>query len=385
MKNLYIILSLILSSFTLVTAQETCNNYWSQISPDGNYFYFHSDRSNGIYEIYRCNIDGTNTIKLSSSDDGDYYPAISPDGNKIVFQRGAYGASAEIYIMDSDGSNLTQLTSNGVHDGFPNFSPDGNTIVFEAWDGSNYPEVFKMKPDGTERIQLTNKDGAYWQSAPIYNPSGTKIYFSAGYNADNYYVMMDLDGSNWVNITEPNSFGYAESGLQFNYDGSKIVFHTSEYVGYNNGMDIVIADSDGTNWQKITSSSNGSYYYTPFFHHTNNLVYYSYLVSASSGKWNVYSMKQDGSDKTVLTDCTALSLSDFDVPLISIYPNPSSDYINIEYNENFIAEIFDINGKLISVEENTIIDISNLNPNVYYILLRNEDNKLIRKGKFIKE
>ncbi len=96
-------------------------------------------------------------------------------------------------------------------------------------------------------------------------------------------------------------------------------------------------------------------------------------------------MKQDGSDKTVLTDCTALSLNDFDVPLISIYPNPSSDYINIEYNENFIAEIFDINGKLISVEENTIIDISNLNPNVYYILLRNEDNKLIRKGKFIKE
>ncbi|MBW6460266.1 MAG: hypothetical protein K0B08_06790 [Bacteroidales bacterium] len=113
-------------------------------------------------------------------------------------------------MMNNDGTNLVQLTNNNVHDGFPNFSPDGNKIIFEAWDDSNYPEVFTMNIDGSGRTQITNVPGAYWQSAPCYNPSGTKIYFSAGFNADNHYVMMDLDGTNWVNITEPNTFGYAE-------------------------------------------------------------------------------------------------------------------------------------------------------------------------------
>ena len=384
MKFFYTTLALFLSSLTLITAQETCNNYWSQISPDGNFIYFHSDRHDGTFGIYKCNIDGSSPIILSYSSQGDYYPALSPDGTKVVFQRGKYGAAAEIFIMNSDGSNLVQLTTNGVHDGYPNFSPDGKTIVFEAWDDSNYPEVFTMKPDGTGRTQITNKSGAYWQSAPIYNPSGTKIYFSAGYNADNYYVMMDLDGSNWVNITEPNSFGYSEWGLQFNSDGSKIVFHTSEYLGYNNGMDIILADSNGSNWIKLSNTNSGTYYYTPFFHPTNNLIYYSYLVNTSS-KWNVYSMELDGSDKIVLTDCAELSLNDFDLPLISIYPNPSSDYINIEYSGIFTAEIFDLNSKLVAVEESSKIDIYDLKPGIYFVLLRNENNKLIKKGKFIKE
>ncbi len=55
---------------------------------------------------------------------------------------------------------------------------------FEAWDGSNYPEIFTMDVNGSNRKQLTNQTGAFWNSGPIYNPSGTRMYFLKGFNAD---------------------------------------------------------------------------------------------------------------------------------------------------------------------------------------------------------
>ena len=168
--------------------------------------------------------------------------------------------------MNSDGKGQTQLTSNNVHDGYPNFSPDGQTIVFEAWDTDDYPEIFTMDVAGNNRTQLTNESGAYWQSAPIYNPSGTYIYFLKGYNADNHLARMDLDGSNQVDITSVNAFGISEGNMRFSPDGQKIIFITTEYVGYNNGSDIVIADTTGNNWNKITNSTGGAYYYWPVWH-----------------------------------------------------------------------------------------------------------------------
>ena len=386
MKNLFLLLASILL-FHNTNAQNNCNNYWSVVSPDGNYIYFNSNRLGNTYNIFRCDIDGKNTVIITDSEENDYYPSLNPEGDKIVFQRGDYNNKSEIFIIDSDGKNLTQLTSNNVYDGYPNFSPDGKTIVFDAWDGSNYPEIFTMKPDGTNRIQITNFDGAYWQSAPIYNPDGTKIYFSKGYNADNYYMMMDLDGSNLVNITQPNSFGFMEWALHFNTKGDKIIFHTSNWVGYGKGTDIVIADIDGTNWKRLTNSTGGNYNYAPFFHPSNSLIYYSFNIN-SKGNWNIYTMDQEGENKTIITDCgdyTRLSLSDFKSPIIDIYPNPSSNYINININEFSDIEILSISGELIFTENSSYINISNLKKGLYIVLVRDSDDDIIGKGKFIKE
>ncbi len=77
--------------------------------------------------------------------------------------------------------------------------------------------------------------------------------------------------------------------------------------------------------------------------------------------------------------------------LAFIYPNPSKDFINVRYGahlKNVSIEIFDISGKKIFVKnlENPIskIDIQNfkIGSYVYHIL---NDNKIIEKGKIIKE
>lgn len=175
---------------------QVCNNLWPAVSPDGQYVYFSSDRHGGNFEIYRCEKNGNNLIRLTNSSDPKMYPAVSPDGSKITFQSSDYGTSAEIFIMESDGSNPVRLTDNSAYDRTPSFSPDGQKLIFSAWESEEYPEVFTMNIDGTQRTQLTNVSGAYWQYAPRYHPGGTKKYFEAGYNADNHLVMMVPDGSN---------------------------------------------------------------------------------------------------------------------------------------------------------------------------------------------
>lgn len=387
MKKL-IFFCFIFSIVSSIFAQSECNTYWSAISPDGNYIYLSSDRNGDSYEIFRVDSDGhSNAIQLTNSPGVNHtYPSISPDGSLIVFQAGDYNGAAEIFMMNSDGTNLQQLTSNSVYDGYPNFSPDGMKIVFDAWDDSPYPEVFTMNIDGTERTQLTNESGAFWQSAPIYNPSGTKIYFSAGFNADNYYVMMDLDGSNWVNITDPNDFGYSDWGLHFNASGDKIAFYTYHWTGYQNGCDLVIADEDGSNWNRITNSTDTKYYSSPFFHPTNNKIYYTFYWAGGIGKNTIHTMDLDGSNDVQVSDCFVMGIDDTpEKNKWMIYPNPAKDFMNINIENNFIVELYDITGHSVLVSNQQQTRISHLPSGVYLVVIRDENNLVSRPLKLLKE
>ena len=370
--------TLFLSLFAFATVQsQSCSNYWAQVSPDGNYLYFSSDRhGNGDYDIYRSDIDGVSNLqRLTTMSGHDFYPALSPDGSKVIFQNGGYDGSAEIYIMNSDGSNLVQLTNNSVYDGKPSFSPNGQKIVFSAWDNSQYPEIFTMNVDGTNRTQLTNVSGAYWQSAGVYNPAGDKIYFLEGFNADNHIVMMDTNGNNWVDITPPNTFGYAEANIFFSPDGSKIAFFTTENQGYNNGSDLVIADADGSNWNFITNSSNGEYFTQACFHPTNNKLYYSYLPAGSS-EYEIHRMDTNGNNSEQLSNCSPVGMSEAEAVDLELYPNPANDFVKISYPgavEQSYIRLFDAIGNLVMSRQTNSqasfvdLDVAGLPNGAYFI------------------
>lgn len=381
-----LLLVLVLFSSSLIYSQ--CNIFYPIISPDGNYIYFSSDVIGGDYQIFKANAtDFSDPIQLTNiSGVNNLYPSVSPDGALIAFQSGNYGASAEIYIMNNDGTNLQQLTSNSVHDGYPNFSPDGTTIIFEAWDTSQYPEIFTMNIDGSARSQLTNLGGADWQSAPIYNPDGTKIYLSKAYNADSHYVMMDLDGTNWVNITEPNSFGDMDWGLHFNSSGDKIVFHTSNWVGYNNGSDIVVADANGANWVKLTNSTYAKYFGLPFLHPTNNKIYYSYYWASGTGTWSIYTMDLDGNNQTEFSSCVGLAIHEESIQeQFLIYPNPTKENLRITIDVDFTIELYDTSGRIVLKSSDKHTSIAHLPSGLFMAVVKNTDNKILGYQKIIKK
>lgn len=73
--------------------------------------------------------------------------------------------------------------------------------------------------------------------------------------------------------------------------------------------------------------------------------------------------------------------------LISIYPNPVKDYLNIDYPSLTFCSIYDVTGRLLleSIENTSVtkLDIRLLNPGLYFIALKTE--KGIITQRFIKE
>ncbi|MCC6684769.1 MAG: PD40 domain-containing protein [Bacteroidia bacterium] len=386
MKKLILTLAVV-SGALFANAQNSCNNFVPVVSPDGQYLYFPSDRHGTNYEIYRSDLDGvSNLVRLTTSDVNNFSPSISPDGLKLVFQRGDYGSSAEIYMINTNGTGLTQLTNNSVYDGSPYFSPNGQKIVFDAWDASPYPEIFTMNTDGNNRTQLTQVSGAYWQCSPMYNPSGTFIYFSLGYNADNHLARMNLDGSNIIDITPANSFGYIEFGMHFNPDATKIIFSTSEWLGYNNGADLVIADTLGGNWTRITNAASGEWFYSPYWHPSNNKLYYSHSTSAAP-KWQIYSMTAAGTGSMLLSNCIGVGVKEQAgvKSIFSFYPNPTAVELNINMPVNACAELYNATGNLVLCTRASNVNISSLHTGFYIIRCVSNDGSLLQTARFMKE
>jgi len=241
-----------------------------------------------------------------------------------------------------------------------------------------------MNVDGTDRTQLTNNGGAYWQSAPIFNPSGTKIYFQAGYNADDYIVMMNPDGTNWVNITEPNSFGDMDWGLHFSADGAKIIFSTSKWTGYQNGCDIVIADADGSNSNKITNSSEGKYYNVPVLNNNGDAIYYSFYWPGHT-LWNLHRMNVDGSNDVQLSGGSGAGIHEEFFETGLIFPNPAEDFIKINIDTDSFIDIYDLTGKLVLHSNAKQIDISGIKSGFYLTIIRNTNYQIIKAEKLVKQ
>jgi TolB protein len=122
-------------------------------SPDGGRIVFHSD-SDGNYEIYTMDIDGSNVERLTSTDDDEFWPDWSPDGSKIAFVSERDG-NAEIYKMNADSTNQERLTTNNSEDWRPDWSPDGTEIAFVSLRDGNY-EIYIMDAEGDNQRRLTH-------------------------------------------------------------------------------------------------------------------------------------------------------------------------------------------------------------------------------------
>ena len=115
----------------------------------------------GNSEIYTCDIDGTNQLKITSTAESEYNMDVSPDGTMVIYTLIANSTDIntwEIYCMNMDGTNVTRLTNNSYLDEQARWSPDGNRIAFISSRGnsSQRSEVYIMNADGTGAKKVTN-------------------------------------------------------------------------------------------------------------------------------------------------------------------------------------------------------------------------------------
>jgi len=97
----------------------------------------------------------------------------------------------------------------------------------------------------------------------------------------------------------------------------------------------------------------------------------------------------DGADLAI-DDIYISFLSDIyenEIEQIKVYPNPASNFIKIDVNDDAFIKIFDVNGKLVKSEnikrDNNRVDVSDLNVGIYTLLI-NCNNKIAVSRTIIK-
>ncbi len=120
--------------------------------PDGGFLY--TTTISGNADIWRSNADGSERKQLTDDPHDDSSPAVSPDGRFIVFVSNRVGAGAALWRMDMDGSNPVKISSSQF-DTNPAFSLDGKTLYF-ASRRSGSPAVWRMPADGSSAPVLTS-------------------------------------------------------------------------------------------------------------------------------------------------------------------------------------------------------------------------------------
>ncbi|HSK72083.1 MAG TPA: protein kinase [Pyrinomonadaceae bacterium] len=142
-------------------------------TPEGRLVY--NSNINGGVDIYSIDSRGGTPKQLTANSASNSYPQVTPDGRYIVFMSDRAGRP-NIWRMDLDGGNQKQLTEG--FDLYPYVSPDSQWIVYQSRSGDNI--LRKVSIDGGKPIELTD----YPSGRPVISPDGKQIAATYQENRD---------------------------------------------------------------------------------------------------------------------------------------------------------------------------------------------------------
>jgi Tol biopolymer transport system component len=190
---------------------------WPSISRNGRLAYQHDTRN---WDILRAEIAageaGSNRLGLPTpviaSTRLETSPAWSPDGKKIAFVSDRSGY-IELWICDADGSNVVKLTAlDGPRVISAHWSSDNERVLFSAATGPNgNPEGYVISAKGGPPKRISTPDHRS-MAFPIFSLGEGSIYFIPGPQERAVEVYkMPLEGGAAMQITRGGAFTPQES------------------------------------------------------------------------------------------------------------------------------------------------------------------------------
>ena len=187
-------------------------------SPDGRIVHFRQSDGN----IWLMGSDGSNPKQLTSNaGGGNFNPQVSPDGRYIVFDSDRTG-SLQIWRMDSDGNNPKQLTDSPFQSfGRPDCSPDDKWVVYGKWGSER--GVWKVPMEGGNPVRLN--DAEFDENiSPTISPDGKMIAYSyedPSANPPRGVAIMAFEGgppTKRFDIPQSMGFRWTADGRSFLYE-----------------------------------------------------------------------------------------------------------------------------------------------------------------------
>lgn len=259
-----------------------------QVSTDGKWVAYvlstpDSAKDKSDADIWMINWEGTESVKLTASPDGESRPRWSPDGKYLTFLSSRYDAkSSQLWKMDRRGGEAEKLTElkYGISDYV--WSPDATRIALVIQDQESSDEAEKKKsakPIIIDRYHFKSDEGGYLErkrnhlyvfdvqtkkldtltrgdfdeANPIWSPDGKKIAFVSNRTADadrngnsDIWVMEAKKGSAIKQLTVWQD---ADINPAWSPDGKFIAYlksQTPEYDIYDQSQLAVIPIEGGT-------------------------------------------------------------------------------------------------------------------------------------------
>ncbi|MFA5781373.1 MAG: T9SS type A sorting domain-containing protein [Bacteroidales bacterium] len=264
------------------------------------------------------------------------------------------GAQCGVYSTSDNGSSWDNILF---------FSPTNNVYSL-AISGS---KIFAGTSDG---VYFSSNNGGNWTIVNNGLPtsvtvnsiaiSGSKIFI--GTTSGVFYSTNN--GSNWVS---------ASTGIT-NNDITAIAISGTKIFASTNGGGVFVSTNSGSSWTTFNAGfSGGADYYV--------------LSLVINGSWIYAGTGGDGTWMRSTSSLDGIKEIGVENPLIIVYPNPATNNITIESQQQAVIEISNIEGQLIKTlatnSNKTNVDISALPSGIYYVKVKTEKRMIVEK--FVKE
>jgi TolB protein len=206
-------------------------------------------------DLWRMTIDGSETVRLTTTQATERSPAVSPERLRIAYSRGD-----ELWLMDANGVNQKKVLAArpstvryAVTDS-PSWAPDGRSMyVGRSAQGPNEicGWIYRIGADGRGLRKLTR--GVTLDSDPAVSPNGGRIAFITSEcqpaGACCYVAVVDTAGRPTRDLRKlPAHYSY--EGVGWSPDGRRVVLDVN--IDDDEVWAVFVADRDGSGLRRIT-------------------------------------------------------------------------------------------------------------------------------------
>ena len=237
--------------------------WFPSCSPKGDQVVYWSNSADGVYNLWKINLDGSSRAQLTfddtdSLDTNDQNllvntaPSWSPDGKRIL-----YASRGDIWVMDADGFNPESVLM-GRHALCPLFAPDVKTVLFVSNQDDPVYNLYSLNLADKTVKKVTNYTD--WNvGSPSFSLDGKKVLYNLyRSNVTQVYTANAQDGTEPLNITNNNRSLCPKYAL----NGRKII-----YCAYGSGDDVTLnlyqMNANGTEVKSLTSEGGSSPSWAP--------------------------------------------------------------------------------------------------------------------------